>query len=348
MAKFHGLEGIKRGTIGNITFYYCNGQNLARQRIIYKHDALTDTQLYARGRYCNNLKCYQLLKSSLTHCFEKAKVTDNSKNRFYSFNCGTIPPISRDYFRNSNLPPVGNFISSHGSLGTLDIGTLIDYPRNISEDSFVEVESIEEEEIEPVNPVSTSFSGVVIYKQVLSSIVQNPSILDVSKALKYRYPWIQNGDIFKMYGYFYQGYKANTGSDKHINPIIPIEGVPHHVYRYDSQFTINSSSASGSLYDYGLILCPDLYPSQSTNLLICFRESSSVYQVSLLNTDTENGIGTYGATIVRNSNDVYYCSSCEMYRSGEYLKVYQTMQNEAYKNGVLEEWKDHYKKKGKL
>lgn len=355
MAKVYSIDGIKRGTIGNITYYYYNGQNLARRRIIYKRDALTDVQLYARGRYCSTLKAYQLLKDSLGHCFEKAKESDNDKNRFYSYNCGKVPPISRDFFRNSNMPPVGDFISSHGSLGTLDIGTITDYPmakQENEEDSSVSINSLNissEENVQESNPVLTSFTGVVIGKNKLTSVVQNPPVREVAAALLDRYPWITSGDIFKMYGYFYLGYQANTASDKYVKPIIREQSSPAHVYRYNCEFVINRSiSASAKLQDYGLTLCPDLNPS-SANILICFYMGGDAYGVAPINlSQMTSGIGTYGATIVRDSNDIYYSSTCEMYRSGEYAKVYNIMQDQQYRDNVLKEWQDHYKKKGKL
>jgi hypothetical protein len=98
MAKIWSPQGIIRGTFGNLTYLYYDGMNVVRGKIITMKDALTSKQLFSRARYCNTLKMYQTVKTDLSRCFEKAKDTDNSRNRFFSFNTQHIHLFTKILF----------------------------------------------------------------------------------------------------------------------------------------------------------------------------------------------------------------------------------------------------------
>lgn len=219
MAKIYSPQGIIRGTFGNLTYLYYNGMNVVRGKIITTKDALTSKQLFSRARYCNTLKMYQTIKTNLSRCFEKAKETDNSRNRFFSFNTANARPYTKDMFKDAYLAPIGDFYCSHGTLGILDYGSAY-------ADQFLGVR---------INTLGSS----------------NPKISEFSNALISTYNWIRNGDKFRIFGVLYDNLFPNTGNDKFTNPFI--KGDKQRLRFASAEITVNTDNNAEYINDYGLI-----------------------------------------------------------------------------------------------
>lgn len=365
MAKVYLREGVRRGKVGNEVYVYSKGVNFVKASTVYMKDALTDPQMLARARYCNTVKMYKLLKNSLSDNFEINKNVTNGKNKFYSLNLGICPPVSRDFFMNPIMPPVGNFISSYGSLGSLDIGTTTQYPFLLSKqdnnpaplleeqeiplDDFQSILSNQSKNINNPSPILFTFQGVIIPRINISS--QNPTIGTVSSNLILRYPWIHEGDTFKMFGFLYSGLQNNTGEDKFVNPIVETSSVGYrHVYVYNCEFTIDKSD-SVSLNDKGLLTFGYDTTTTATTAIIAFKEDSgySYQNVSMVNmVNSPMDIGYFGAVIIRKTSTLTLSSSGFLTPNSCANSVISLMNDEDYKQTIISLWKEHYKRRSKL
>ena len=86
MAKGNLFLGMGRGSIGDVTFYRADGQQLARVRNRRPKNPKTEAQLYQRAIMATVVKAYQAGKAIFDHSFEGFSVGAQNQRQFMSLN----------------------------------------------------------------------------------------------------------------------------------------------------------------------------------------------------------------------------------------------------------------------
>ena len=86
MAKGNLFLGMGRGSIGDVTFYRADGQQLSRVRNRRPKKPKTEAQLYQRAIMATVVKAYQAGKAIFDHSFEGFSVGAQNQRQFMSLN----------------------------------------------------------------------------------------------------------------------------------------------------------------------------------------------------------------------------------------------------------------------
>lgn len=86
MSKGNLFLGMGRGSVGDVTFYRANGQQLARARNRNPRNPQTDAQLYQRAIAATISQAYKAGKVIFDHSFEGRQVPAGNQRRFMSVN----------------------------------------------------------------------------------------------------------------------------------------------------------------------------------------------------------------------------------------------------------------------
>ena len=122
MAKYYGIGGKRKGSVGNETYSILRGENIVKGKVIQVNDAKTPEQLEQRSKLQNAVKGYQNIGASfLKKCFEFKKQRQSTYNAFVSVNARICEPFFKKYSDNKNIIGIGNFEVSNGSLPILPI-----------------------------------------------------------------------------------------------------------------------------------------------------------------------------------------------------------------------------------
>lgn len=130
MAKGNLFLGMGRGSIGDVTFYRADGQQLARVRNRRPKNPKTEAQLYQRAIMATVVKAYQAGKAIFDHSFQGFSVGAQCQRQFMSLNAKMlrqlvatdintpIPTMSqkaRVVAPGVNVPVADPFVISRGS-----------------------------------------------------------------------------------------------------------------------------------------------------------------------------------------------------------------------------------------
>ena len=122
MAKYYGIGGKRRGSVGNETYAINRGENIVKSKIIQVNDAKTPEQVEQRSKLQNAVKAYQDMTSSfLKKCFEDKKQRQSTYNAFVSHNARMAQPFFKKYSDDKNIIGIGKFQVSYGSLQNLPV-----------------------------------------------------------------------------------------------------------------------------------------------------------------------------------------------------------------------------------
>lgn len=122
MAKYYGIGGKRRGSVGNETYSINKGENIVKGKIIHVNDAKTPDQLEQRSKLQNAVKAYQNMTADfLKKCFEFKKQKQSTYNAFVSSNARLAEPFFKQYSDNKTIIGIGNFEASNGSLNVLPV-----------------------------------------------------------------------------------------------------------------------------------------------------------------------------------------------------------------------------------
>lgn len=86
MAKGNLFLGMGRGSIGDVTFYRSNGQQISRARNRSPRNPKTDAQLFQRAISATIVQAYKAGKVIFDHSFEGKEVPAGNQRRFLSVN----------------------------------------------------------------------------------------------------------------------------------------------------------------------------------------------------------------------------------------------------------------------
>ena len=122
MAKYYGIGGKRKGSVGNETYAINRGENIVKSKIIQVNDAKTPEQVEQRSKLQNAVKAYQNMSSEfLKKCFEDKKQRQSTYNAFVSHNARMAQPFFKKYSDDKNIIGIGKFQVSYGSLQNLPV-----------------------------------------------------------------------------------------------------------------------------------------------------------------------------------------------------------------------------------
>lgn len=122
MAKYYGIGGKRKGSVGNETYAINRGENIVKSKIIQVNDAKTPEQVEQRSKLQNAVKAYQNMTSEfLKKCFEDKKQRQSTYNAFISHNAKMAQPFFKKYSDDKNIIGIGKFQVSYGSLQNLPV-----------------------------------------------------------------------------------------------------------------------------------------------------------------------------------------------------------------------------------
>lgn len=117
MAKHNMLLGYARGSVGDVTFSRVKGQQVARARNRQPNNPRTKSQMSQRTIFVSAVEFFRRGAQNLFQfAFENKKPTQSDYNAFMSENAKKGIFLMKDMVNNPNVPMVGNFTMSKGTL----------------------------------------------------------------------------------------------------------------------------------------------------------------------------------------------------------------------------------------
>lgn len=213
MAKYYGIGGKRKGSVGNETYAINRGENIVKSKIIQVNDAKTPEQVEQRSKLQNAVKAYQnMTPDFLKKCFEDKKQRQSTYNAFVSHNAKMAQPFFKKYSDDKNVIGIGKFQVSYGSLKDLPIAKTADI--TVGEKKY-------------------KYFGI----ELNNNIADDANVGAVSALLTEKYQ-IKSGSLINAVSIYNTGvsYNANNEND-------PITfGDTHSVKRAKQNFIINSGS----------------------------------------------------------------------------------------------------------
>lgn len=213
MAKYYGIGGKRKGSVGNETYAINRGENIVKSKIIQVNDAKTPEQVEQRSKLQNAVKAYQNMSSEfLKKCFEDKKQRQSTYNAFVSHNAKMAQPFFKKYSDDKNIIGIGKFQVSYGSLQNLPVVKTAD-----------------------ITVAEKTFKYFAI--ELNNEIADDANVGAVSDALIKKYG-IKSGSILNGISIYNLGVSYNDQDDN--NPISLAD--VYSVKRAKNNFIINASS----------------------------------------------------------------------------------------------------------
>ena len=213
MAKYYGIGGKRKGSVGNETYAINRGENIVKSKIIQVNDAKTPEQVEQRSKLQNAVKAYQNMSSEfLKKCFEDKKQRQSTYNAFVSHNAKMAQPFFKKYSDDKNIIGIGKFQVSYGSLQNLPVVKTAD-----------------------ITVAEKTFKYFAI--ELNNEIADDANVGAVSDVLIKKYG-IKSGSILNGISIYNSGVSYNDQDDN--NPISLAD--VYSVKRAKNNFIINASS----------------------------------------------------------------------------------------------------------
>ena len=170
MAKFYGIAGTRRGSVGNETYYISKTQNIVKKKATFVFDPRTEKQITQRIKIKNCLLGLKNVKNALElNTFTNEQVIENHENAFVKNNVRNCCIIDRITSNIPNFPTLSsNVVCSYGTLDSLYV---------VSNDSFLGV----------------VFPGVDS---------EDKTIAQLTNVIITEYDCLRNGDAITFFYYF--------------------------------------------------------------------------------------------------------------------------------------------------
>lgn len=123
MAKFYGIAGTRRGSVGNETYYISKTQNIVKKKATFVFDPRTEKQITQRIKIKNCLLGLKNVKNALElNTFTNEQVIENHENAFVKNNVRNCCIIDRITSNIPNFPTLSsNVVCSYGTLDSLPV-----------------------------------------------------------------------------------------------------------------------------------------------------------------------------------------------------------------------------------
>ena len=242
MAKYYGIGGKRRGSVGNETYAINRGENIVKSKIIQVNDAKTPEQVEQRSKLQNAVKAYQNMTSEfLKKCFEDKKQRQSTYNAFVSHNTKMAQPFFKKYSDDKNIIGIGKFQVSYGSLQNLPVVKTAD-----------------------ITVAEKTFKYFAI--ELNNEIADEANVGAVSTLLINKYG-LKSGSILNGISIYNLGVSYNAEDDN--NPISLAD--TYSVKRAKNNFIINASSAE-TLASKGF----KIVKTDNMKYLVLLEENSAV------------------------------------------------------------------------
>lgn len=117
MAKHNMLLGYARGSVGDMTFSRVKGQQIIKARNRQPGNPRTKSQMSQRTIFVSAVEFFRRGSQNLFQfAFENKKATQSDYNAFMSENAKKGIFLMKDMVNNANVPMIGNFTMSKGTL----------------------------------------------------------------------------------------------------------------------------------------------------------------------------------------------------------------------------------------
>lgn len=110
MAKGNLFLGAARGSIGSVTFYRKNGEQVSRQRLRTIANPSTDAQLIQRAITATVAKAYAAGKAIFDHSFQGEKVGAGSQSRFMKVNMDALRQLAVQELKDGTTASAGRAV----------------------------------------------------------------------------------------------------------------------------------------------------------------------------------------------------------------------------------------------
>ena len=170
MAKFYGIAGTRRGSVGNETYYISKTQNIVKKKATFVFDPRTEKQIAQRIKIKNCLLGLKNVKNALElNTFTNEQVIENHENAFVKNNVRNCCIIDRITSNIPNFPTLSsNVVCSYGTLDSLYVN---------SNDAFLGV----------------IFAG---------ADSENKTIAELTNEMITEFEFLRNGDAITFFYYF--------------------------------------------------------------------------------------------------------------------------------------------------
>lgn len=312
MAKFHGLGGIRRGSVGNETYYIHKGQNIVKRKNEYYHNPRSVKQQLNRAKMKG---CSCLVKmiplEFLKNTFADKKIIESEYNCFFRHNIPTVAPMIKEESDIPNVPGCSiNVQISHGTIPTLNSAML-----NTSHDQILDLKG-----------------GIL-----LPDNTNVTTVAQISNVLLQFYPQLKNNDYINTF--IYIANRAMASGPTYYGSLWSFIDEGDYVQPFFGRrcFKIDTSNNEPiSNYGFKIYTNEDMY--QDVKTVLAFEPAQNdLYLIPDLDEDPPMWALSYVSREI-NINEWNFSPTSNAY-SKAVEEAWTKSQNEKYIANVLESWK---------
>lgn len=312
MAKFHGLGGIRRGSVGNETYYIHKGQNIVKRKNEYYHNPRSVKQQLNRAKMKG---CSCLVKmiplEYLKNTFADKKIIESEYNCFFRHNIPTVAPMIKEESDIPNIPGCSiNVQISHGTIPTLNSAMLL-----TSHDQILDLKG-----------------GIL-----LPDNTNVTTVAQISNVLLQFYPQLKNNDYINTF--IYIANRAQASDSTYYESLWSYIDDGEYVQPFFGRrcFKIDTSNNEPiSNYGFKIYTAEDI--DQNVKTVLAFEPAQNdLYLIPDLDEDPPMWALSYVSREI-NINEWNFSPTSNAY-SIAVRDAWTKSQNEKYIANVLESWK---------
>lgn len=312
MAKFHGLGGIRRGSVGNETYYIHKGQNIVKRKNEYYHNPRSVKQQLNRAKMKG---CSCLVKmiplEFLKNTFADKKIIESEYNCFFRHNIPTVAPMIKEESDIPNVPGCSiNVQISHGTIPTLNSAMLL-----TSHDQIPDLKG-----------------GIL-----LPDNTNVTTVAQISNVLLQFYPQLKNNDYINTF--IYIANRAQASGSTYYESLWSYIDEGEYVQPFFGRrcFKIDTSNNEPiSNYGFKIYTAEDM--DQNVKTVLAFEPAQNdLYLIPGLDEDPPMWALSYVSREI-NINEWNFSPTSNAY-SKAVEEAWTKSQNEKYIANVLESWK---------
>lgn len=312
MAKFHGLGGIRRGSVGNETYYIHKGQNIVKRKNEYYHNPRSVKQQLNRAKMKG---CSCLVKmiplEFLKNTFADKKIIESEYNCFFRHNISTTAPMIKEESDIPNIPGCSiNIQISHGTIPTLNSAML-----NTSHDQIVDLKG-----------------GIL-----LPDNTNVTTVAQVSNVLLQFYPQLKNNDYINTF--IYIANRAQASSPNYYESLWSFIDGGDYVQPFFGRRCFKIDTNNNELIsNYGFKIYTAEDVEQNVKTVLAFEPANNdIYIIPDHDEDPPMWALSYVSREI-NVNEWNFSDTSNAY-SMAVRDAWTKSQNEKYIANVLESWK---------
>ena len=306
MAKFYGIAGTRRGSVGNETYYISKTQNIVKKKATFVFDPRTEKQITQRIKIKNCLLGLKNVKNALElNTFTNEQVIENHENAFVKNNVRNCCIIDRISSNIPNFPTLSsNVVCSYGTLDSLPV---------ISNDAFLGVE----------------FAGVNS---------ENKTVAQLTNEIMTEYEFLRNGDAITFFYYYCTNIVSNENKlFEWDNPEILNNVVDIITGR---KTIILNTNDNRPIQQLGFICMQSTAEENEIILTVNVKDEGDEY-ITSTNSDFPGYISVFYSRLIE-ENTYNFCVSASGFNKG-YLDMVNFTKKKDYQYFALSSWNTNFK-----